>query len=471
VGSRSVGLALVLVFLGYLGLAFVVPPLDDELYYWCWAKELQWSYYDHPFMTALMIRASTEVFGDTLFAIRFPACVASIVVLGVLAHLTRPRTILLGALFSPLFTYGAVLITPDTPLLMFWSLYLAWLVAVHRRLGRFQRIPVSMWLLGGFLLGCSILGKYTTGLAIPSGLVSFLVLGRMHFKRWMPGYALHIATAFVTSTPILIYNIQHEFAPLLFQWRHSMAQDDTPTLQTFGEFVGVQVLLFGTLPLLLLPWCWRHRRELIANGLTRACVCLYALPMVFFIWKSLRGPIEGNWALASYLGFWPVAAAWWERSATTPFWKWQGRLTFAVPVVCVVLLTIHLIHPLPFVPVKYDRVAEMKDRYVFAGQIAEELKKHSEYGPVYVPTYQWVAQLRFQGIDAHQVYGVWRPSHFTQKKHEALTDVPQCLYFGYPLEPEFTEGVAERDRRGPFEFRIRGEASDVYQLWFYQRHP
>jgi hypothetical protein len=470
VGSRSVGLALALIFLGYLGLIFVVPPVEDELYYWCWAKDLQWSYYDHPFMTALMIRASTEVFGDTMFAVRFPACVASIVVLGVLAYLTRPRTILIGALLSPLFTYGAVLITPDTPLLMFWSLYLLWLVAVHRRLDRFQPIPVWLWMLGGFTLGCSILGKYTTGLAIPSGLVSFLVLGRMHFRRWMPGYALHIATAFVTTTPILIYNVQHQFEPLLFQWKHSMAQDETPWYQTFGEFIGVQVLLFGTLPFLLLPWCWKHRRELLAQGVTRACVCLYALPMGFFIWKSLRGPIEGNWALASYIGFWPVAAAWWERSATTPFRKWHGRLTFAIPLVCVILLTAHLIHPLPFVPVKDDRIHEMRERYAFAQAAAEEIRKHAGYGPVFAPDYQGVAHLRFQGIDAHQLAGVWRASHFTHGRKERLEDYPQCLFFSwFGLDKEFLQGVEERNRLGPYKFRVRGEESKIYQLWFYQR--
>jgi len=471
VGSRSVGLALAIVFLGYLGLSFVVPPLDDEIYYWCWAKDLQWSYYDHPVMTALMIRASTEIFGDNLFAIRFPACVANTVVLGVLAWLTRPRTILLGALFSPLFTYGAVLITPDTPLILFWSLYLAWLVVVHRRLDAFQPVPWKLWLLGGVILGCSILGKYTTGLAIPCGAFSFLLLGRMHFRRWMAGYALHIFAAFLVSTPILVYNFQHEFAPLLFQWKHSMAaEDDTPGIQTFGEFVGVQLLLFGSMPMLLLPWVWKRRRELLAIPLTRVCVCMYALPMVFFLWKSMRGPIEGNWALASYLGFWPVAAVWWERVATTRFWRFQGRLTFSIPAVCVVLLTIHMIYPIPLVPAKDDRISSMRERYKFAQRVAAELKTHPEVGTVFAPDYQWVSYMRFNGIDAHQLAGVWRPSHFTQNREEKLADYPQCHFVSsYGVSGKFLEGVEEKNRFGHYEFRVRGEEFAIYQVWEYKR--
>ena len=463
-GARTVGIMLAVVFAAYLGLSFAVPPIDDELYYWCWAKDLQWSYYDHPPMTALMIRASTEVFGDNLFAIRLPACIAAITVLGVLAWLTKPRGILIGALLSPVFSFGAVIITPDTPLLLFWSLYLAWLVAVHRRLDNFDNIPRWVWAIGGALLGCGILGKYTAGLAVPAGLLSFLYLGRMHHRRWMPGYGLHLATAFVTSMPILIHNIRHGFAPLLFQWRHSMVESD-PGLQACGEFLGVQVLLVGTMPLLLLPWVWKCRRELLAQPLTRVCVCLYALPLVFFILKSTRGPLQGNWALASYLGFWPLAAVWWNRVATTAFLRWGTRLTFGVPVTCVALLGAHLAYPFPMLPVKLDRITYMVERNRYAERVAKELHERAENRPVFAVDYQWVSFLRFYGVDARQLAGVTRSSHFTQRP-EQLTDHPQALFFSDYDPPEscFT-GVAEKNRVADVEFAMRGTQIGVYHIW------
>ena len=131
----AVGLA---VFAGYVGLAAWLPPLDDELYYWCWSKELQWSYYDHPAMTAVLIRASTELFGDTVLAIRLPACAALAGAFAILLSLTRPKGMMFAALVTPPFTFGAVLMTPDTPLLFFWAAYLRWLVGVHRSL-----VPLS----------------------------------------------------------------------------------------------------------------------------------------------------------------------------------------------------------------------------------------------------------------------------------------------------------------------------------------
>ncbi|MGL4420487.1 MAG: glycosyltransferase family 39 protein, partial [Gemmataceae bacterium] len=112
-------LLLIALFGVYLGLAALVPYADDELYYWCWQERLQLSYYDHPVMTALMIRGSVSLFGDTLFAIRVPACLATLFTLGTIIYLSDFRRLLPWILLTPLFSIGAVIITPDTPLLLF----------------------------------------------------------------------------------------------------------------------------------------------------------------------------------------------------------------------------------------------------------------------------------------------------------------------------------------------------------------
>ena len=73
-----------------LALAAAVPPFDDELYYWCWSRDLQLSYYDHPPMVAYLIRLSTEIFGQTVFAIRLPGVISGLTVIGVIGWLSRP---------------------------------------------------------------------------------------------------------------------------------------------------------------------------------------------------------------------------------------------------------------------------------------------------------------------------------------------------------------------------------------------
>jgi hypothetical protein len=260
---------------------------------------------------------------------------------------------------------------------------------------------------------------------------------------------------------------------------------DAPGVKPFAEFVGVQVLLTGTLPLVLLPWVGWRFRTLTADPRLRVCVCLYALPLAFFTWKSTRGPLEGNWALVSYLAFWPLAAAWFVGLRTMNwkwrwFWVWGGRLAFAIPAGCVAVLGAHLIHPLPVLPVHNDRVTRQYYRFDMAAAVAEYLKAHPDHPPVFTDTYQTVALLRFHGIDARQQAGVHRPSHFTRTA-ERMRDHPAVLYFSNgPLEEKeddrkvkgtFAGHTTGFERRLVAEFPIafRGETYDTYKLWCYQK--
>lgn len=470
----------------YLVLAAVLPPLDDEVYYWCWSERLQLSYYDHPPMTAYLIRAATAVFGDTLFAIRLPAVVSTLTVLAVIGYLTTPRTLLPLVVCTPLFTFGAVIVTPDTPLLMFWALYLLWLVKVQQRLGPSrererpegatpvapapgspaQRSPLRLWVLGGVILGCGILGKYTTGLAVIAGFLSFVLAA--NWRRWAAGYAVHLAVAFVVTLPILVHNVRHDFVPLQYQWKHSMSSPN-PGLIPFASFVGVQVLLFGLLPFAALGWVVANRRELLADPRLRVCACLFGFPFAFFLYKATRGPLEGNWALACYIAVWPLAAVMVERATA------QGRrlalAAFAVPAACVAVLGVHLVSPLPVVSPEADRLTRQFGKDEVARQVADTLRTAGVNGPVYVPSYQWTALLRFHGVDARQIDGVTRPSHFTQTP-ERPTDRDHVYVFADGVIPaELVAGFAPPRPVAAYPLVVRGKLVGGFCLLEYSRPP
>lgn len=437
-------LALVLaVFAAYCALATFVPPFDDEFYYWCWSESLQLSYYDHPPMTAYLIRAATAVFGNTLFAVRLPACVSTAFVFGVILALSRPKRVAPWLLVTPIFSFGAVIVTPDTPLLMFWAAYVFWLVKVHERMNleeRDAKIPLHLWLVGGLIFGCGVLGKYTTGLAVPAGFLAFALAGRR--RSWFAGYVLHGLVAFLVASPILIHNIRHDFVPILYQWKHSMGTTD-PNLKRFGEFVGIQIVLAGTMPFALLPWVFLNWRRLAADPRLRVCLCLYGFPILFFLYKATRGPLEGNWALASYIAFWPLAAEWYESARGRTFWRWAMPASFLIPAAVMAFAAVHLVRPFSFVPPMNDRLVRQAEKYEIALQIKRDWDALPEKLPVYTDTYQWVALLRFCGVDARQIDGLSRPSHFTQRR-EHYTDVPRgyLLWDGDPWHV-----LAERPNR------------------------
>ncbi|HET6576405.1 MAG TPA: glycosyltransferase family 39 protein [Fimbriiglobus sp.] len=464
-GHRYFG-GLAALAVAYLALAATFPPTDDELYYWCWSRDLQLSYFDHPPMTALMIRASTAVAGQSVFAVRLPACLSSVVVLGVIGWLMRPRRLLPGVALTPLFTFGAALITPDTPLLLFWSAYLAWLVIAHRRLDD-GTIPLWMWFVGGALLGCGALGKYTTVLAVPAGCLSFLLAGRP-WRAWVPGYLLHGCVSFLFVLPVLAFNVREDFAPLRFQWSHAMAAGHG--LKPFAEFVGVQLLLFGTMPLVLFPWVVWNLRRLATDPRLRVCACLYALPLGFFLYKAVRGPLEANWALACYVGFWPVAAYWYEGVRTSRRWRWAVAGSFVLPAGCVLVLFVHmLIAPLPFVKPRHDRLSRYAARQEAFAELASVIRRYDEPLPVFGVTYQTTARLRVNGVAAEQLAGATRPSNFTLRPH-TLAEVDRALVVNEgPLPAALAPGFDPPRLVATVPVTVRGQAQTYYQLLLYTR--
>lgn len=477
----------------YLVLAAVLPPADDELYYWCWSQRLQLSYYDHPPMTAYLIRAATAVFGDTLFAIRLPAVVSTLTVLFVIGRLTRPRQLLPLVVLTPLFTLGAVLVTPDTPLLMFWALYVLWLVTVHQHLTPpagsdpsvpspekdradvpegwsgapvSGHVPVWLWPIGGVILGCGILGKYTTGLAVIAGFLSFVLGG--NWRRWVVGYAAHLAVAFVVTLPILIHNLRYDFIPLKYQWEHSMGSPE-PGLLAFLSFVGIQILLFGFFPFGVFVWAIRNRRELLADPRLRVCTCLFVFPFAFFLYKATRGPLEGNWALACYIAVWPLAAVWYERFRKSARWRWVTAATFAIPAGCVLLLVIHLIRPIPALSPHQDRITRQAAKEDLAEELASTLHGLGATDPVFAENYQWTAMFRFHQIDARQINGITRASHFTQHP-EGLDGRDHAYVFAEGFLPaEYTVGFGPGKILKRFSLVVRGEEVGVYWLLEYTR--
>lgn len=431
----------------YLALAVVLPPADDELYYWCWSKSLQLSYYDHSPLIAWMIRVATGVFGDTLFAIRLPAVVSSLGVVAVLGWLCRPRALLPFVALTPPFTLGAVIATPDAPLMLFWALYMAWTVRAHERLtpdraGEGESLPLRTWVVGGLLLGGGILGKYTMGLALAAGFVGFLLAA--NWRRWAAGFALHLTVAGVVTLPILAHNVRHDFAPLLYQWGHTMGSP-RPGVAPIAAFVGTQVALVGTLPLWVFGWSLRHRRPLLADPRLRACGCLYVLPFAFFLLKATRGPLEANWALACYVGAWPLAAAWYETARTSRRWRWLTRAAFAPPLFAVAVMGAHLVRPFDALPPASDRLTRQGAKLDAAREVARTAAALAPGVRLYTPDYQWTALLKFAGADADQIEidGIGRPSHFTRDvaRPARLADRPRTLVLvGGIIAPQHTPG-------------------------------
>lgn len=287
-----------------LVVAWYVPLAPDEAYYWVWSHALAPGYLDHPPMVALWIAAGTALVGKTALGVRLLGplgCAAASWCLYDAGRRLFPETQagstatwLLNA--SLLLGVGAVIITPDTPLLVFWTMTL-WAAARIATGG-----AAGWWLAAGLFAGLALLSKYTAAF-LWIGLGAWVLLTpsmRPWLRRWQPyAGALLGAALFV---PVLVWNARHDWAGLLRQGGRVTDWNPSRALSFLGELIGGQ---FGLATPVIFVLC------MIALGvaLRRAwrgeagwsLLAAFSLPPVLvFLQHAIGDRVQGNWPAIIY---------------------------------------------------------------------------------------------------------------------------------------------------------------------------
>src|SRR5580692_12364380 len=279
--------------------AGLIDLRTDEAYYWTWSKENVLSFLDHPPMVAWFVRFGTAIFGDTNFGARFAGLVAMLAAQLLLADLvwrvTRDlRVALVAVLMMEASLYYGLLMTkiaPDVPLVLFVTA-LAWALVRLAESG-----DGRWWLAAGVFAGLAALSKFTVALLIPA-VLAFMWVPNWR-GRWLrsPYPWAAAALALLLFAPVLIWNMQHDWASFRFQAVRAAASHQW-SLRTFCEFIGLQ---FGLVGFVLLPvvltgvalTAWRgfRRGEAVAILLSTAVL----VPFVYFLWKSLSLRVGDTW--------------------------------------------------------------------------------------------------------------------------------------------------------------------------------
>ena len=175
------GMFLILVVLfSFYRLAYITLPehslTPEETQYWDWSRHLDWSYYSKPPLLALLIRFFTTIAGQHQASVRMTAIVISFL-MGIVGYvftlrLFKSHRIAFFSLFifnlMPLYAAGAIVITTDTPLALFWALTI---YSVYR--GIFEK-HIPSWYYAGIWLGLGLLSKYTMVLLAPMLIALFM---------------------------------------------------------------------------------------------------------------------------------------------------------------------------------------------------------------------------------------------------------------------------------------------------------
>jgi len=289
--------------------AGVMELRTDEAYYWTWTKESQLAFLDHPPGIAWLIRFGTAVFGDTNLGVRFGGIVAMLVTQLLLADIVRRvvndfRAIAFALLMPEAALYYGLLmakVAPDTAMIPF-SVAMLWSLVRLQQSGN-----PSWWLAAGLFAGLALLSKFTAIMLLPA--VAAFALVPDWRRRWLlsPYPWLAALIAMMVFSPVLIWNVQHDWASFRFQFVRAVATHEL-SLRTVGEFFGLQ---FGLVGFVLLPvvlsgvtltaWRGYRNREPVAILLSTAVI----VPFFYFVWKSLTLRVGDTWPMF----LWPAGFA------------------------------------------------------------------------------------------------------------------------------------------------------------------
>jgi len=286
--------------------AGVTPLSPDESYYWVWSRALAPGYLDHPPMVALWIWLGTAVAGDGALGVRllapFAAALGSVLLAdaGRALFPGRQTGIVAAALLNAtlLFGVGSVTMTPDTPLLLFWT---ATVWALARLLASGDG---TWWLLIGLAAGLALDSKYTAALLAPAILFWLLAVPAMRHWLWHWQTAFGLAVAARLFLPVFEWNRAHGWASFAKQGGRTGDWQPARMAQYLGELLAGQVG-FATplLAVLLATGVW-----LAARGAWRrdpALTLLAAvtlLPAAVFVEHAVGDRVQANWPSVIYPG-------------------------------------------------------------------------------------------------------------------------------------------------------------------------
>lgn len=337
----------------------LLPLVPDEAYYWLWGHYIQLGYFDHPAMVGWLF-ALGRFLEPVGHAVRIPAILMGhltlwvwILILKKYFPLEKMKAWLWLALSSPIIGFGSLIVTPDIPLVFFWS------TAVYFFLEGLEKNRWRDYLGLGISLGLGFCSKYVIVLFVPVMLAYILVEKKwraLDYKKVLGT----IAMGFIFSLPVLIWNYQNDFVSFRFQLSHGLESEAYEFRWTWNYILAQILLLF--------PLVFHRALRVRMEGFARFLYFAAWGPLLFFLATSFRAVVEANWPLIAYPAVFALAAFEPRFQQTT---KITARFWFGLYAVVFLSLLIpnFFLNDRLREPFRYDRLAPLVEKYqpLYAG--------------------------------------------------------------------------------------------------------
>ena len=360
--------------------AFFTELSDDEAYYWMFSQNLDWGYFDHPPMIALMIKAGYSVFANELGVRVFPVIFnfLSLILLRRLCPEFNP-ILLIGVFFSMLIfqIYGFVAV-PDSPLLFFTILFY---YLYEKYLNR-DSVWISVLL--GLCVALLLYSKYHGILVIFFVLLSNL---RLFTKK---SFYLVVFTAVLAYVPHIWWQVDNGYPSYMYHMLGKSHESYHPS-DTF-EYLGGLFLVFGPV---LFYWIWKYSFQNRREGLFEKGLFYTGLgTMIFFLMSTLNSHGELNWTATASMSL-IILALRNKNFVVTRLFK--GAVLLSI----VLFIGMRVILFLPLEEASFSRKSEFHRGEKWSEEIQEVI---GDRPAVFINSYQKASKYAFySGSEAHSM--------------------------------------------------------------------
>lgn len=312
----------------------------DEAYYWHYAKNMAWGYFDHPPMVALIIKISSFLFDGEL-GVRFVSCLFSVGTFVLLwmaiDHPEKkkyvPHFFVLVFSMTLLNAYGFFTL-PDTPLLFFTALFLL----VYKHFIRKPSIAIALAL--GIIMAALMYSKYHAVLVILFVLLSNL---KLVFDK----YAwVAVITALVCYVPHFLWLYEYDFISIKY---HLFERPNAPydfNKYTLGFLVNLLAIFGLTFPFMYYALFKSRSKDLF----TKALLYLTYGVLIFFFISSFNRRVQTQWIIVVSIPMAILVYTYILEHAGVR--KWVFRLGL-VNIAIILFLRIGLVYE-PLFPIYYE---------------------------------------------------------------------------------------------------------------------
>jgi hypothetical protein len=331
---------------------------DDEAYYWAFSKYLDWGYFDHPPMIALLIKIGTTLLSGEI-AVRIVPLLLSTATLFITENLTERKAPFLFyaiALSLAVLQISGFVAVPDVPLMFFTAVFFF----VYKKY--LQKPSWANALLIGGVASCLLYSKYHGVLVL-----FFVLLSNIKLLRDVKIYVAGLI-ALLLFIPHLYWQYQHNWISFRYHLFESNVNKYRFSYTT--DYILGQLLLAGPIAgFILWPATFIYHTK---NNFEKALKFTAVGFVVFFLLSTLKGKVEPNWTSPAIIPVMVLAHQYLLEKA-----GWRRWLIKLLPVTLLLVVAFRVIMIFDLVPAQ-----AIIERYHAWEKWPQELKQKTGGLPV-----------------------------------------------------------------------------------------